>query len=53
MQEKDHLNPSESPSLYTPDDDVALDFELREIPYDEEMTYVEPKPDEDHYLLHF
>jgi hypothetical protein len=32
------LHPAREPSLYTPDDDVAHDFQLKETPCDEEMT---------------
>ena len=41
----DYLSPSERPGLYTLDDDVAHDFQMREIPYDEEMIIDEPMVD--------
>ena len=35
---------SENPSLYTPQDDVADDFQLRETSYDEEINFVRARP---------
>ena len=49
LQERDHLNPPKSPSLYTSNDDVAPYFQLRETLYDDEMTCVElSKPPNGH-----
>lgn len=53
LQERGPSCLPEWPSLYTPNDDVARNFKLRETPCDEEMTCVEPELDEDYCLLHF